>query len=282
MPAPPELPGVTHRYHDLSTGVRAHVAHAGPQDAPAVVALHGFPQHWYEWRRVIAILKDELRILAMDTRRLGRSGPAPDGDYRKRRIAEDAKALLDDLGIEKAVLLGHDWGGWAGWHAALERPERWLGYVATGIPHPWTTPLAALKLLPRMIYQPPIAMPVVGPRLIPTLVPLILRHAWGEKETYDKAAEEVYPAPYRETAEAASNYYRQFLSQETLRGPRGRLRIPTRLLYGREDPIGTSAAEGLERHGDDATVTFLDGCGHFVPEERPADVAEAVRSLAVR
>src|SRR3954468_17880527 len=165
MPAPPELPGVTHRCHDLSTGVRAHVAHAGPQDAPAVVALHGFPQHWYEWRRVIAILKDDLRILAMDTRGLGWSGPAPDGDYRKRRIAEDAVALLDALGLERAVLLGQEWGGWAGWHAALAPPERWHGYVATGTPHPWMSPKAGLQTLPRLAYQPPIASPLLGPRI---------------------------------------------------------------------------------------------------------------------
>jgi pimeloyl-ACP methyl ester carboxylesterase len=278
MAALPELPGVTHRFHDLATGVRAHVAEAGPPDATAVVALNGFPQHWYEWRRVIAELPD-YRILAMDTRGIGWSGPAPDGDYRKHRIAEDAKALLDALGIKRAILLGHDWGGWAGWHAALKDPERWLGYVATGIPHPWTTPLAALKTLPRLAYQPPIATPVLGPRLIPGLVPRILRAAWGEKATYDRTAEEIYAAPYRERAEAASSYYRQYLLHEALRGPHGRLTIPTRLLYGRRDPIGTAAAEGLERHGDDARTTFLDGCGHFVPEERPAEVADAVRSL---
>ena len=60
----PTGPGVEHRYHELSTGVRAHVAHAGPEDAPPVVALHGFPQHWYEWRRVIDALAGEFRVLA--------------------------------------------------------------------------------------------------------------------------------------------------------------------------------------------------------------------------
>src|SRR5687767_6210027 len=130
----PKRPGVSHEYHELSTGVRAHVAHAGPEDAPPVLALHGFPQHWYEWRRVIDALGGEFRVLAMDTRGLGWSGPAPDGDYRKARLAEDAVALLDALGIERAGLLGHDWGGWVGFHAALRFPERWTGYVATGVP----------------------------------------------------------------------------------------------------------------------------------------------------
>jgi pimeloyl-ACP methyl ester carboxylesterase len=271
---PPELPGVTHRYYDLA--FRAHVAEAG--SGPVVLALHGFPQHWYEWRRVIPRL-DGFRFLAMDMRGLGWSDPAPDGDYRKLRMAEDAVALLDLLGIEKALLVGHDWGGWVGWHAALKFPERFAGYVATGIPHPWTTPGAALKTLPRMLYQPPIAAPVLGPRIIPGLVPRILRAAWGERETYDRSAEEIYTDPYRSTAGYASQYYRQWLVHEVLRGPRGRLTIPVRLLYGERDPLGVAAAEGLEGHGDDVATTFLPGCGHFVPEERPAAVADAITSL---
>ena len=111
------------------------------------------------------------------------------------RIAEDAVALLDRLGIERAALLGHDWGGWAGWHAALRFPERWVGYVATGIPHPWPSPRAMLETLPRLFYQPPIATPGLGPRLVPALVPRILRAAWGDRETYDRAPRRSTPSP---------------------------------------------------------------------------------------
>ncbi len=277
--SPPDWPGVEHRYHELSTGVRAHVAHAGPQDAPPLLALHGFPQHWYEWRRVIDALAGEFRVLAMDTRGLGWSSPAPDGDYRKARIAEDAVALLDDLGVERAVLLGHDWGAWAGFLAAVTAPGRWIGYVATGVPHPWQPPRAIARTAPRILYQPVIGAPFVGPRLIPRLVPKFLRVGWGDRATYDEAAEEVYTASYREPAraEAGSRYYRHFVAHEVLRGPRGRLTVPTKLLYGTREPLGRAGVEGFERYGE---VELLDGCGHFVPEERPEEVAAAVRSIA--
>src|SRR5262249_17533001 len=86
--APREIPGIAHAYYDLA--VRTHVAEAGPPDGPVVLALHGFPQHWYVWRRVMSLLP-EVRFLAVDTRGLGWSGPA--SDYRKARIAEDAVAL---------------------------------------------------------------------------------------------------------------------------------------------------------------------------------------------
>jgi pimeloyl-ACP methyl ester carboxylesterase len=283
MTGPPKLPGVTHAEYELTTGVRVHVAAAGPPDAPAVVALHGFPQHWYCWRRVMEALDGEFRILAMDTRGLGWSGPAR--DYRKARIAEDAVALLDALGIEHAGLIGHDWGGWAGFLAALSAPERWTGYVAAGVPHPWQPVARTLRSLPRMAYQPPIAAPLLGPRLIPRLATLIIRGAWGDMATYDAGATEVHAAAYRDPARAgvASRYYRDFLTREapTLAlGLRGRrLELPTRLLYGTREPLGTALAEGLERHGDDARAELLEGCGHFVPEERPAEVAAAVRAV---
>jgi pimeloyl-ACP methyl ester carboxylesterase len=283
MTAPPELPGVEHAYHDLATGVRVHVAAAGPPDAPPVVALHGFPQHWYCWRRVMEELAGEFRVLAMDTRGLGWSGPGR--DYRKARIADDAVALLDALGIERAGLAGHDWGGWAGFLAALDAPERWTGYVAAGTPHPWQPVSRTLKSLPRLAYQPPIAAPVLGPRLIQRLVPLMIRGGWGDMSTYDAEATEVFAATYREPAhaEAGSRYYRDFLTREAATaagtGKGRRLRIPTRLLYGAADPLGTAMAEGLERHGDDARVELLEGCGHFVPEERPAAVAAAIRAV---
>jgi pimeloyl-ACP methyl ester carboxylesterase len=271
------LPGITHRYHELDTGVRAHVAHAGDESRPPLVALHGFPQHWYEWRRVIDRLDGEFHVLAMDLRGLGWSSKAPDGDYRKATIATDVIALLDDLGIERAGLVAHDWGAWVGWHLVLEHPDRFTGYVASGIVHPFNSPLTMLREAPRFAYQPPIAAPILGPYLVPRVVTRILRGAWGDRETYDKGAERIYADAYHDSA--GSLYYRQFLVRELLRGPRGRLTVPTRLLQGKRDPIGTRLATGLK--GDDARTILLEGCGHFVPEERPGDVADAIRELAL-
>jgi pimeloyl-ACP methyl ester carboxylesterase len=281
---PPDLPGVEHRWHDLSTGVRAHVAHAGPEDAPPLVLLHGFPQHWYCWRKVIALLAADFRLLAMDTRGLGWSGPA--GDYRKARIAEDAVALLDALGIERAGLAGHDWGGWAGFLAVLDAPERWTGYAACGIGHPWQPPGRLLRALPRLAYQPPLAVPLLGPRVVPRIVGLFHRAGWGDRITYEPEAVEAFVARYREpaVAGAGSRYYRDFLTREVVGPAAGefkgrRLALPVRLLYGARDPLGTALAEGLERHGDDARTELLEGCGHFVPEERATDVAATIREV---
>ena len=159
-----------------------------------------------------------------------------------------------------------------------------VGFVPTGIAHPWQPHRVALRLLPRMAYQPPLAVPVLGPRAVRAMAPRIIRGAWGDRSTYDRAAEEVFAARYRpsQRAEAGSRLYRDFLAHELLsRRFAGRgLRVPTRMLHGRRDFIGIEPALGLERHGDDARTELLDGCGHFVPEERPAEVAAAVLALA--
>jgi pimeloyl-ACP methyl ester carboxylesterase len=281
----PELLGVEHEFHALATGVRVHVAGAGPPDAPPLLALHGWPQHWWCWRRVVPLLAGEFRLLMPDLRGLGWSGRPPRADYRKDRLAEDAVALLDALGIDRAGLLGHDWGGWVGLLAALRFPARITGLVALGTAHPWARP--TLDTIPRLAYQPPLAMPFLGPRLVrdTPLVAMLHRAAWGERSTFDAAAVEVFAASYRDSAraEASSRLYRDFLTRELPaqlgRRTGGRLRMPARLLFGRRDPVGTAMAAGLERHGEDARVEYLEGCGHFVPEERPEAVAAGARAV---
>jgi pimeloyl-ACP methyl ester carboxylesterase len=282
----PELPGVEHDFHALATGVRVHVAAAGPHDAPPLLALHGWPQHWWCWRRVVPLLAGEFRLLMPDLRGLGWSGRPERADYRKDRLVEDAVALLDVLGIERAGLLGHDWGGWVGFLTALRFPERLTGLVAQGIGHPWTR--VSVHTLGRLCYQPPLAAPWLGPRLIrdTPLIAKLHRAAWGDRTTFDAAAVAVFAAAYRDRgrAEASSRLYRDFLVHEVPArfrhgaDPR-RLTVPARLLFGTRDPIGTAMAAGLEAHGDDVRVEYLEGCGHFVPEERPDAVAAATRAV---
>jgi pimeloyl-ACP methyl ester carboxylesterase len=276
----PAVPGVEHRFLELGTAVTVHVAEAGAPDAPPVIALHGWPQHWYAWRTVIPLLARDFRVIAADLRGLGWSGWPDDGDFRKARMAEDAIALLDALGIERALLLGHDWGAWAGFLAALQAPERWSGLVAASVPHPWQPRTRALRHAYRLAYQPLIAAPFISPRAMPRIAALALRSMAGDGG--DPGGDAEFVATYRDRrrAEAASRLYRDFLLHEALPGVRGRLTVPARLLYGTRDPLGTAFAEGLERHGDDARTIMLDGAGHRIPEERPETVAEAVRELS--
>jgi pimeloyl-ACP methyl ester carboxylesterase len=288
MPVPmPQLEAVEHEWFELPTGVRVHVALAGPEDAPPVLAIHGWPQHWWCWRRVIEALDGAVRIACPDLRGFGWSDWPEDGDFEKPRLVDDALATLDALGWDRALYVGHDWGAYTGYLTALRAPERLTGLLAISAGHPWQPPLRILANLWRFSYQLPIAAPFAGALFMRDgrLVERMMRAAWGEEGMFDAEEIETYVAAIREEgpARASERLYRSFLLRDAP-GLRGlvagrRLEVPTRLLYGRREPLGTALAEGLERHGDDARVELLDGAGHWVPEERPDVVAARIREL---
>jgi pimeloyl-ACP methyl ester carboxylesterase len=285
-PPLPSLPGVEHEYFDLPTGVRVHVALAGPADAPRVLALHGWPQHWWMWRKVLALAGDRVRIAMPDMRGFGWSGWPADGDFTKPRLADDAVAVLDALGWERATLAGHDWGGVTSFLVAVREPSRVSSLLVCSAPHPWQPPVRVLRNLWRFAYQLPIAAPVVGSELMKDgrLVARMMLAA-GPRGTFTRDEIETYVDVIRQpdAARASERLYRSFLLRDAgaLGGlVRGRkLEMPTRLLCGTREPLGTDLVQGLERHGADATVELVEGAGHWLPEERPELVAERLLAL---
>jgi pimeloyl-ACP methyl ester carboxylesterase len=282
----PALAGVEHDFHRLSTGVRVHVATAGAPQAPPVLALHGWPQHWWAWRRVIPLLGRKFRVIVPDLRGLGWSSPAPDGDYRKERLAEDAVALLDALGIERAGLLGHDWGGWVGFLACLNHPDRIERFIALGIAHPYPQLRPRSVLWPlRLAYQVPLAAPVLGRLLadhVPGFAGLVIRLAAVRTDAFDARDFEVYDATLRGSTTVAT--YRSFLLRDLPQVIRGRYRrrheVPTRLAVGERDlVVSENELGGYEKWADDMDTEVIRGAGHFIPVEAPDDVIRLARSF---
>jgi pimeloyl-ACP methyl ester carboxylesterase len=283
---PPKLDGVSHRYVDVR-GTRLHVAEAGA--GPPVVLLHGWPQHWWIWRKVIPALAQERRLICPDLRGFGWS-EAPPGDYEIGGLAEDILALLDELGLGEVELIGHDWGGYAGFLLCLRAPERIRHYLALGIVHPFfRPPKPSPAALQRTAYQFVLATPGLGPGVLrhTGLVKLALRRGshpdmrWSEEEM-DCYARSFHP---RDHARASSRVYRSFLTRELPRLKKGyyrsqRLSVPTRIIAGEADPvIREDILAGYEPYADEMSVEILERCGHFVAEERPEVVIERARQL---
>ena len=84
--------------------------------------LHGWPQHWYEWRHQIPVLAEHYRVICPDLRGFGWSD-APPGGYDKETLAADVVNLLDALGLDRVKLIGHDWGGWVGFLLCIDPPR---------------------------------------------------------------------------------------------------------------------------------------------------------------
>ena len=139
----PPVHGVEHRFVEAG-GLRVHVAEAGTGDP--LVLLHGWPQHWYQWRGVIQRLADTRRLIVPDLRGFGWTD-APPGPIGTDVFARDVITLLDALGLEQTDLAGHDWGGFTAMLLAARHPERFRKVVALSAPHPWVeiTPRLALE-----------------------------------------------------------------------------------------------------------------------------------------
>jgi pimeloyl-ACP methyl ester carboxylesterase len=128
---------LTYRQIALSTGVTLNVALAGPEDAPPVILLHGFPESHRTWRNQIADLARDYRVIAPDQRGFGASDK-PEGveHYETDKIVADVLALADALEVKHFSLAGHDWGGAVAWTAALLHPLRVKRLIIVNAPHP--------------------------------------------------------------------------------------------------------------------------------------------------
>jgi pimeloyl-ACP methyl ester carboxylesterase len=140
---------IRHRYVDTN-GIRMHVAENGPADAPAVVLCHGFPECWYSWRHQLEALGDAgYRVIAPDQRGYGETDMPPAIDqYTQLHLVGDLVGMLDALQIERATVIGHDWGGPVAWHSALLRPDRFHAIAALSIHWSGVAPLGTPPVLP--------------------------------------------------------------------------------------------------------------------------------------
>ena len=281
-PMPP-VPGVEHRQVQAGE-VRLHVAEAGEGDP--VVMLHGWPQHWYMWRHVIPPLAERYRVICPDLRGLGWS-EAPSTGYEKETMASDLLALMDELGLERVQLVGHDWGGLAGFFMCLREPERFERYLVMDTAHPWI-PFGAKEALTawRLWYQAVLSAPLLG-RFATRPMVLASYRVGVNKERVSPEEWATFADQFREPerARASVQIYRSFLVRE---GPaifRGRYRdkrltVPTRFLLGEGDPvIKPQILEPARSYADDLEIEVVPGVGHFIADEAGDLVARRALSF---
>jgi pimeloyl-ACP methyl ester carboxylesterase len=266
-----------------------HYVEAGdPQGTPAML-VHGWPQHFWEWREVIPPLAEAgYRVIAPDLRGLGWSGAPRDG-YGKEAMARDLLSLLDALEIEKTHLAGHDWGGYIGYLLALLHPERVRSYLALNIIHPWVRlDLSTLPRAPRTAYQWPLITPGLNRLLLGRreFMSRFLTTDNGRPGVFSDLDIELFyerfldPERVRASARIYGNWvFREFAPM--LRGRYRDLRLspPTLALFGTEDFVmNQSTVEGFEPYADDMRLELVPGTGHFIVDEQPALVADRALS----
>jgi pimeloyl-ACP methyl ester carboxylesterase len=270
----PYVPGVAHRYVDAG-GLRMHVAEAG--EGEPILALHGWPQHWYLWRAVIPRLAPRARVICPDLRGFGWTA-APAGGYDRETMARDVLALLDALGLERVRLLGHDWGAWIGFLLCMHHPDRMERFVGCNILPPWPSGDQRAPLdVWRLSYQIALSLPWMGGRLGERFARLAL------ESTRSLTPAEVDAFVDRlggERRRATELLYRTFLLREAVPALRGRYRasdlsVPTLVLFGERDQvIPARTVRAALAQTDAAELELVPGASHFVVDERPELVAE--------
>jgi pimeloyl-ACP methyl ester carboxylesterase len=266
----PQADGVEH-INPVVDGLRVHCAVAG--EGPPLVLLHGWPQHWWSWRELIAPLSERYRVICPDIRGMGWTD-APRGGYHLRTLTRDLLRLLDVLGIEERVrLIGHDWGFLIGYSACFTAPQRVERFVPMGGITPWSAIGAPTSLYVRPWHIALLASPI-GPPLVHAVARNRL-HAWRKVGRFSHEETEVYMSRLRRPLGAVATLARdrQLVRRDIpwffRHAPRLRLRVPTLHLNGDRDPLTQGVPDSYRRFADDMRLELVPECGHFVAEERP-------------
>jgi pimeloyl-ACP methyl ester carboxylesterase len=125
---------VEHGFAD-SDGVKIHYATVG--EGPLVIMIHGFPDFWYTWREQMTALQGDYKVVAIDQRGYNRSDkPEGQEQYAMPLLLADVAAVIRHFGQEKAIVVGHDWGGAVSWQFAFNYPQMVDKLVILNLPHP--------------------------------------------------------------------------------------------------------------------------------------------------
>ncbi|MBC8075614.1 MAG: alpha/beta hydrolase [Chloroflexales bacterium] len=134
----PTISGIAGRVVDgyaNNNGVRTHYVTLGK--GPLVVLIHGIPEFWYSWRHQIEPLAQRFQVVAIDQRGFNQSDkPADRSGYHVRHLVADVAAVIQQMGQERAFVVGHDAGAWVAWHFATAHPERTAKLCILSVPHP--------------------------------------------------------------------------------------------------------------------------------------------------
>lgn len=265
-------------------GLRFDVVDWGRPDGRGLIALHGFPQTALSWERVAARLVDGgVRVLAPDQRGYSPGArPQQVSAYTLDKLASDVLALADAAGWQQFDVLGHDWGGAVAWYLASRHADRVRTVSVASTPHPraFQEALKGRQAL-RSWYMLMFQLPWLPETLLGARGGRGAAWAFGSSGAEDPGAMGRLLAD-RVTATGSINWYRAMRVKNAPGA--GRIHVPTLYVWSDRDvALGRQAAE-LTRDFVDGDYTFVeiaDG-SHWIPEERPDELAEAVLAHLAR
>jgi epoxide hydrolase 4 len=274
---------ISHRFL-TSCGVRHHVAEAG--SGPPLLLLHGWPEFWATWEPMFERLSHRYRLIAPDFRGFGESeNPhlAPTNTVNAATLADDIVALLDALAIDRCGFVGHDVGANVMQSIGVRYPDRASGLfffncATHGVGGRWNEPGHVNEIWYQSFHQMPYAAAMVASSRETCRAHIchFLRHWSYQKSAFDAVLQRWVDNFMRPgNMQGGFNWYigqnagRLATMAGTAPKP-PRIAIPTRVLWGRHDPILKAEwADVLDQYFTDIEISVAEDAGHFVHYECP-------------
>jgi pimeloyl-ACP methyl ester carboxylesterase len=268
-----------------TNGIRMHYVEQG--EGFPVLMMHGFPEMWYSWRfQIPALAAAGFRAIAPDMRGYGETDvPGGIPAYDIHHLVDDMVGLLDALGEQKAVIVGHDWGGVIVWQMALLRPERVERVISLNTPFRGrgrVRPTDAYKQLADgrfdyiLQFQEPGRAEAAIQRDVRGWLESTMRRIARRTEFITPEVLDTFEAGFKKSGLAGPiNYYRN-VDRNWERTPELAGRQVTHrslMICAENDPILIPAsAEGMERYVPNLTTKLIKECGHWTQQEQPEEV----------
>jgi len=287
---PDECGGVRLNHVRVATnGLALHAAVAG--DGPAALLLHGFPEHWWSWRRQIAPLAQAgFAPWALDLRGYNLSDrPIGQAAYRIPQLVDDIAGVVKATGQDRCDIVGHDWGGVIAWTFAQMHPDLVRRLVVLNAPHPslFARELRRPRQMLRSAYALFFAVPWLSEAVLAArdfaAVRAIFTRTTVRASAYCNADIDAFVAPLRTPGAltAALNYYRANLRAFAHeRDVTTSLATDTLVLWGERDPaLDRRLLDGLDRIVPRVHVERFPRASHFVHADEPDRVNDAIISF---
>lgn len=263
-------------------GTTLHYVRGGT--GPAVILIHGFPEDWYEFRKVMPQLVSRFTVVAADLRGVGESAATPDG-YDAANLAKGIHELAGNLHLEHFYVVGHDIGGMVAYAFARRYPSDTRGVMILDVALPGLDPWDEIEALPVM-WHVRFHQTDLPEKLVADRQQSYFRYFFSAKTFSDETVAH-YANAYRDPdhLKTAFEFYRAFPENTKFNAEqRGPIAVPFVLGAGEWDvfaPFLPRIAESMRVHGcANVTTTLIKGSVHYVAEEKPEAVADLILHYA--
>lgn len=271
-----------HRYIQIND-IKLHTVITGVEDAEPLLLLHGFPDFWYGWHKIMNGLSDSYHLIVPDLKGYNLSDkPLEVEPYRLEILVEDIKMLSQELGLKSFNLAGHDWGGMIAWAFAEKYPELLNKLIIINAPH--------YKIFSQKIKESKSQKKASGyiSQLVKPNSDELLR-----RQNYQMLRFAVFQNARKEDAfsgedksryieawsqpnalKASVNYYRANRSYENWTGL---IEVPTLVIFGMKDTfIKPLVLDNLSEYVSDLTIVKSEDSSHWVMHDDPETVISSI------